>query len=237
MPGPASTHWYHEERGPLKAGAGAGGTEAYSSGVKRFAVPRPQSRRAMLIWSATLIAIVLATGGMIAQRTRREIRSEELEILQGVRKVCKLSTVELSLADYAKKTVPKTIDIPFTKEPTAYLFYSGVVSAGFDVCDGAAEISVNHAKREVHVTLPPPRILSIDVQRFETINEDSGFLNAIEPADRNRWYTEARAALERGARAGGALERADAHARELFAGFVERRGYSLKFASAVDAER
>ncbi len=133
----------------------------------------------MLIWSATLIAIVLATGGMIAQRTRREIRSEELEILQGVRKVCKLSTVELSLADYAKKTVPKTIDLPFTKEPTAYLFYSGVVSAGFDVCDGASEISVNHAKREVHVTLPPPRILSIDVQRFETINEDSGFLNDI----------------------------------------------------------
>ncbi len=192
----------------------------------------------MLIWSATLIAIVLATGGMIAQRARREARSEELEILQGVRKVCKLSTVELSLADYAKKTVPKTIDIPFTKEPTAYLFYSGVVSAGFDVCDGAAEISVNHAKREVHVTLPPPRILSIDVQRFETINEDSGFLNAIEPADRNRWYAEARAALERGALAAGALERADAHARELFAGFVERWGYSLSYASsAADSER
>lgn len=191
----------------------------------------------MLIWSATLIALILATGGMIAQRTRREIRSQELEILQGVRKVCKLSTVELSLADYARKTVPKTIDLPFTKEPTAYLFYAGVVAAGFDVCDGAAEISVNHAKREVHVTLPPPRILSIDIQRFETINEDSGFLNAIEPADRNHWYTEARAALERGALSAGALERADAHARELFAGFVERRGYTLKYATAADTGR
>jgi hypothetical protein len=191
----------------------------------------------MLIWSASLIAIVLATGGMIAQRTRREIRSEELEILQSVRKVCKLSTVELSLADYAKKTVPKTVDLPFTKEPTAYLFYSGVVSAGFDVCDKASEITVNHAKREVSVTLPPPRILSIDVLRFETINEDSGFLNAIEPTDRNRWYAEARAALERGALAAGALERADAHARELFGGFIERRGYALKYAAAADTAR
>ena len=80
----------------------------------------------MLIWMHHARSrSILATGGMIAQRTRREIRSEELEILQGVRKVCKLSTVELSLADYAKKTVPKTIDLPFTKEPTAYLFYSG----------------------------------------------------------------------------------------------------------------
>src|SRR4029077_3945767 len=162
--------------------------EAYSCGVRPFAVPRPRSRRAMLIWSATLIAIVLATGGMIAQRTRREVRSEELEILQGVRKVCKLSTVELTLADYAKKTVPKTIDLPFTEEPTASLFYSGVVAAGFDVCDGAATIAVNHAKREVRVALPAPRILSIDVLRFETINEETGFLNAISPADRNHWY-------------------------------------------------
>ena len=101
----------------------------------------------MVIGCTTLIAATLATGIMIAQRTRREIRSEELEILQGVRKVCKLSTLEMSLADYAKKTVPKTIDLPFTKEPTAYLFYSGTVSAGFDVCDGAAN-GILHAGLE-----------------------------------------------------------------------------------------
>ena len=49
------------------------------------------------------------------------------------------------------------------------------------------------------MVLPPARILSVDVLRFETINEDSGFLNEIAPADRNRWYAEARAALEHGA--------------------------------------
>ncbi|HXU65147.1 MAG TPA: hypothetical protein VN962_25785, partial [Polyangia bacterium] len=96
----------------------------------------------MTIGTVTLITIIMITGFIIARRTRREIRSEEAQILQGVRKVCKLSTVELSLADYAKKTVPKTVDLPFTKEPTAYLFYSGVVSAGFDVCDGPSEISI-----------------------------------------------------------------------------------------------
>jgi hypothetical protein len=202
------------------------------TGVRHLSVPAPGSRRAKLIWSASLIAVMLVTGLMVAQRTRRQIHSEELEILQGVRKVCKLSTVELTLADYAKKTVPKTIDLPFTKEPVAYLFYSGIVSAGFDVCEGPAEINVNHATRVVRISLPPARILSIDILRFETVNEESGFLNAIEPADRNHWYTEARAALERGALAGGALERAQAHARELFAGFVERHGYTLAFGVA-----
>ncbi len=194
----------------------------------------PRSRRAMTIGTVTLITIIMITGFMIGRRTRREIRAEEAQILQGMRKVCKLSTVELTLADYAKKSVPKTVDLPFTKEPTAYLFYSGVVSAGFDVCDGPTEIAVNHAKREVHVTLPPPHILSVDVLRFETINEESGFLNAIEPSDRNHWFIEARAALEKGALKAGALERAQSHAHELFASFVEPRGYTLQFTVAGD---
>jgi len=186
----------------------------------------------MTIGTIILIALIMITGVIIGRRTRREIRAEEWQILQGVRKVCKLSTVELSMADYAKKTVPKTLDLPFTKEPTAYLFYSGVVSAGFDVCDGPSLIDVSHAKREVRVRLPPPRILSVDVLRFETINEESGFLNAISPNDRNRWFTEARASLEKAADAAGALQKAQAHARDLFASFVEPRGYTLQLTVA-----
>jgi hypothetical protein len=182
----------------------------------------------MTIGTVTLIVIIMITGVIIGRRTRRELRSEETQIVQGIRKVCKLSTVELSLADYAKKTVPKTIDLPFTEEPTAYLFYSGVVSAGFDVCDGPSQVEVSHAKRQVLVRLPPPRILSVDVLRFETINEESGFLNAISPKDRNRWFTEARASLEKAANAAGALQKAQEHAHDLLASFVEPRGYTLQ---------
>jgi len=174
-----------------------------------------------------LILMIFLTGGLVAYRGRREARAEELQILTGVRRVCKLATVEVSLADYAKKTVPKSVDLPFTKEPEAYLFYAGIVSAGFDICDAPAGIVVNHAERQVRITLPPPRILSIDIVRFETINESSGFLNAISPEDRNRWYGEARTALERGALAQGALDRAQIHAEELFEAFVARHGYTL----------
>ena len=103
------------------------------------------------------------TGALVAYRARREAHAEEVQILQGVRRVCKLATVEMSLADYAKKTVPKSVDLPFTKEPEAFLFYAGIVSAGFDICDAPAGIVVNHAERQVRITLPPPRILSIDI--------------------------------------------------------------------------
>ena len=181
----------------------------------------------MTVWYVALILMIFLTGGLVAYRGRREARAEELQIVTGVRRVCKLATVEVSLADYAKKTVPKSVDLPFTKEPEAYLFYAGIVSAGFDICDAPAGIVVNHAERQVRITLPPPRILSIDIVRFETINESSGFLNAISPEDRNRWYGEARTALERGALAQGALDRAQIHAEELFEAFVARHGYTL----------
>jgi hypothetical protein len=185
----------------------------------------------MVVGYVALIVTIFGTGALVAWRARREAHAEELQIVQGVRRVCKLATVEISLADYARKTVPKAVDLPFTKEPEAYLFYAGIVSAGFDICDAPAGIAVNHAERQVRITLPPPRILSIDIQRFETINENSGFLNAIAPEDRNRWYAEARSALEHGALAQGALDRAQIHAEELFEAFVARHGYTLVIGS------
>lgn len=188
-----------------------------------------RSPRAMLVGVAVIVAVIFLAGFLGARRARQEARAEELLIVQGIRRVCKLATVEVTLADYARKSVPKTVDLPFTKAPLAYLFYSGVVSAGFDVCDSAAGIALDHRLRQVRITLPEPKILSIDIQRFETINEESGFLNTIGPTDRNRWYAEARAALENGALAQGALDKAAKHAAELFAGLVERHGYTVVF--------
>jgi hypothetical protein len=207
-----------------------GGTSSILAVVKPVAV-KPRSRRPMVVGYVALIVTIFGTGALVAYRARREAHAEEIQILQGVRRVCKLATVEVSLADYAKKTVPKAVDLPFTKQPEAFLFYAGIVSAGFDICDAPAGIVVDHAERQVRITLPPPHILSIDIQRFETINETSGFLNAIAPEDRNRWYAEARAALERGALDQGALDRAQIHAEELFEAFVARHGYTLVIGS------
>jgi hypothetical protein len=192
----------------------------------------PPSRvRRFVAVAAALGAIALAVL-VLAQRARRRAREEELVIVEGVRKVCKLSTIEVALADYARRTVPKTIDLPFTAEPEAFLFYSGVVSAGFDVCDEPTRLEVDQATRVVRVALPPARILSLDIKRFETINERSGFLNAISPDDRNGWYQDARAGLTRAALAQGVLGKAETHARELLGDLVARWGYRLDLSVA-----
>src|SRR5262249_1993900 len=138
------------------------------------------------------------------------------------------STIEVALADYARRTVPKTIDLPFTHEPEAFLFYSGVVSAGFDVCDEPTHLDVDHTARVVRIALPAAPVLSLDIRRFDTINERSGFVNAISTSDRNRWYQDARESLTSAAEAQGVIPKAEAHARELLGDFVGRWGYKLE---------
>jgi hypothetical protein len=176
--------------------------------------------------------LILAALGVIAvvqvQRARREAQKEDLVIVEGVRKICKLATIEVTLADYARRTVPKMIDLPFTTDPEAFLFYSGVVTAGFDVCDEPTRLDVDHTAHVVRLSLPPPRVLSLDIKRFETINERSGFLNAISPADRNGWYQDARDGLTKAALAQNVLPRAETHARELLGDLVSRWGYRLE---------
>src|SRR5205823_2147252 len=124
--------WSRQRISPfVSRGRDQGGLRVgYAAPVKPDAPAKPRSRRPMVVGYVALIIAIFGTGAMVAYRARREAHAEELQILQGVRRVCKLATVEVSLADYAKKTVPKTLDLPFTKEPEAYLFYAGIVSAG-----------------------------------------------------------------------------------------------------------
>ena len=103
-----------------------------------------------------------------------------------------------------------------------------LVSAGFDVCDQPTRLDVDHRTHVVRLSLPPPRILSLDIKRFETINEHSGFLNAISPADRSGWYQDARDSLTKATLEQGILPRAESHARELLGDLVSRWGYHLE---------
>jgi hypothetical protein len=199
-------------------------------------MPPPSSTQGRwFVWGFVLLVAAAAGAALVSFRARRAARGEELVIVESVHKVCKLATIEVALADYARRTVPKTIDLPFTDEPEAYLFYSGIVSAGFDVCDDPSRLDVDHTARVVHLALPPPRILSLDIKRFETINERSGFLNAIAPADRNGWYQDARDSLTKAALDQGVLPRAESHARELLTDLVSRWGYHLELTVGAGA--
>lgn len=175
---------------------------------------------------ALVAGVAILTLSFLVQH-RRGARERDTQLVQEIRRVCKLATVEVAVADYARRVAPKKIDLPFTREPEAYLFFSGVASAGFDLCDEGVRIELDHSARAAHVSLPPPRLLSMDVRRFEVINERVGWLNDIDPEVRTAWFQEARETLIRAAVSAGLMSRAEQHAREIFSEFLGHWGYSL----------
>jgi hypothetical protein len=112
------------------------------------------------------------------------------------------------------------------------------VAAGFDLDQpGSLQISfaTTPTQRKVLVHLPPPRILYVDAPAPELVVADGSVCNRLEPADYQKLHNEARAAVEREARAQGVLKQAEAHARELVQAVARPLGYEVEVTSGGSA--
>lgn len=185
-------------------------------------------RRLLLGLLAAVLAVlaVFATGYLIGRwRTRREAVSSA-PVVQAVRRIARLATVEMEIADVVRyeevKTVLVFIDIP----KNATLRLRGKVTGGFDLGHGF-DVEADASRRRIVVRLPAPQILSVD-DRLEWFDERSGWLNPITPADRTRWTQWARAALSRAAKDAGLYEKSTAHARDLFTDAAAAFGWTAE---------
>jgi hypothetical protein len=172
-------------------------------------------RRLLLGFLAAAAAVlaVFAAGYLIGRwRTRREGVSAA-PVVQAVRRIARLATVEMEIADVVRYEEVRTV-LVFDIPKNATLRLRGKVTGGFDLGHGF-DVTADAARNRIVVRLPAPQILSVD-DRLEWFDERSGWLNPITPADRTRWTSWARAALSRAAKDAGLNEKSAAHARDLF---------------------
>lgn len=166
----------------------------------------------LLAASAAVLAL-FAAGYLLGRwRTRREAVSSA-PVVQAVRRIARLATLEMEIADIVRYEEVKTI-LVFDIPKNATLRLRGKVTGGFDLAHGF-DVEADAARHRILVRLPAPQILSVD-DRLEWFDERSGWLNPITPADRTRWTQWARAALSRAAKDAGLYEKSTAHARDLF---------------------
>jgi hypothetical protein len=169
----------------------------------------------LLAASAAVLAVLafFAAGYLVGRwRTRREAVSSA-PVVQAVRRIARLATVEMEIADVVRYEEVKTV-LVFDIPKNATLRLRGKVTGGFDLEHGF-DVEADAARHRILVRLPAPQILSVD-DRLEWFDERSGWLNPITPADRTRWTQWARAALSRAAKDAGLYEKSTAHARDLF---------------------
>lgn len=167
---------------------------------------------AAFVAGVTLLLAFVA-GLLLGRVTKRPAPSESsAPVVEAVRKIARLATVEMQVADVVKYEEVKTL-VVFDVPKNATLRVRGTVLGGFDLGKGV-DVVAEPSSKLIRVSLPAPEILSVDA-RIEWFDERSGWLNPITPEDRTRWTTWARAALGRAAKDAGLHARASDHAREL----------------------
>jgi Protein of unknown function (DUF4230) len=162
---------------------------------------------------ALLFVAVLAGFRWGRSGSPRAPRIDSAPVVQAIRQIAKLATVQIEVADVVRYEEVRTIAV-FDIPKNATLRLRGTVQGGFDLEHGFV-VEAEEATHTLRVSLPLPQVLSVDA-RVEWFDEKSGWLNPITPGDRTRWTAWSRGALARAAKDAGLAERADDHARKLF---------------------
>jgi Protein of unknown function (DUF4230) len=187
---------------------------------------RGPRRLAILVpWALAALFAGVAVLALIALGRSRAARVDSAPVVETVRRIARLATVEIVIADVVRYEEVRTLlflDIP----KSATLRIRGRVLGGFDL-DRGVVIRADPRRKIVRVTLPRPGIVAIDPQ-IEWFDEKSGWLNPITTEDRNRWMLWARGELGRSARAAGLEEKARQHARELIAAAAAAFGWTAE---------
>ncbi len=183
--------------------------------------------RSLLPW--TLALLLAALSGFLASRlatARRETRrAEAAPVVDAIRRIAHLATVEAQISDVLRFEEIKSFLI-FDFPKTATIRMRGKVIAGFDLASPEFHLQPEPEQHLLRIALPAPRILAID-PRLEWFDEKSGMLNPITPQDRTRWMLWARGQLARAAKDAGIEAQAVEHARELLSGTAEAFGWRV----------
>jgi len=179
-------------------------------------------------WALALF-FAAASAALIVRLTTtvRESRSAEAApVVEAIRKIAHLATVEAQITDVLRFEEVRTLLI-FDFPKTATIRMRGKAIAGFDLASPDFHVRPDSERRILAVSLPPPRILAID-PRLEWFDETSGLFNPITPQDRTRWMLWARGQLARAAKNSGIEARAIEHAQELLSTAGAALGWTVR---------
>lgn len=147
-------------------------------------------------------------------------------VVQQLRDVATLVSTEMTLRDVVVYEQTR-----FTATKRALIVVTGRVLAGIDLDStgggAGAGVRIDHEARRITVTLPPARVVSVDVVNVRTYDESAGLLNPWRPADRDAIQRQVRTQLATAAEESGILAHADRSAEQVLRTLLARDGYAV----------
>lgn len=189
-----------------------------------------------------LIGLLLAfgLGGYLTWQFTKPAERVEISqatvLLERVRKVCKLVTVEGDITETYKGGDIKsfTFYLPFPTtlpaEKQAIINVKGTVMVGYDLSQ--LTIEMDEEKRVMRIgNIPEPTVLSVD-HEISYYNLEESWFNAFEAKDFTRLNKEAKQKLRESAEEGKLIEEARSQGMQLFdiiAFMAEASGWEVEF--------
>ncbi|MGZ8379241.1 MAG: DUF4230 domain-containing protein [Gemmatirosa sp.] len=191
-----------------------------------------------LIWGAVVIALLTAAavGVAIVRRaasaaarvaTPAPPRITHQVVVERLQAVAQLVASQMTLRDVVVYEQTR-----FTATKRALLVVTGRVSAGLDL-ERDTEVAIDSTARRIVLTLPPARILAIEVLDVTTYDERAGLINPFRPEDRDAIQRQVRVRLEDAARRSGILAHADESAARMLQTLLGRDGYTVEIRRPV----
>lgn len=142
-------------------------------------------------------------------------------VVQQLQDVAKLVSTEMTLRDVVVYDASR---YGFTKR--ALLVVTGKVSAGIDLRTGT-DVQIDDAAHRITITLPPARLLSVEVLDVRTYDERAGLFNPFQPEDRDAIQRQVRHQLYTAGEESGLLIHADSSAARVLKDLFSRDGYTV----------
>lgn len=179
---------------------------------------------------AAVLVLVVATGAGIVRRAAGFTLLPKPEpphvthdlVVQQLQDVAKLVSTEMTIRDVVVYDASR---YGFTKR--ALLVVTGKVGAGIDL-GPAAKVSIDDAARRISITLPPARIMSVEVLDVRTYDEHAGLFNPFRPEDRDAIQRQIRHQLYTAGAQSGLLAHADSSAARMLQQLLARDGYTVE---------
>jgi hypothetical protein len=180
----------------------------------------------ILLFIGALLLIGTAVRQLLPLARRALPGDAQTTVTQGVvveqmRAVAKLVTSETTVRDVV---VYQNRRLGSTKR--SLVVVTGTIMAGIDL-DTGTQVDIDHGAREVHIVLPPAKVIGVEVKQLRTYDERSGLWNPFRPEDRDTIYQLARDQLVGAAGELGVTAHAQESARRLLGALIHADGYAV----------
>jgi hypothetical protein len=142
-------------------------------------------------------------------------------VVEKVQAVAKLVSSETTVRDVV---VYENVWMGSTKR--SLVVVTGKVLAGIDLQNGAA-VSIDSVAKRITVTLPPAKVLGVEITNLRTYDERAGLWNPFRPEDRDAIHRQVRAQLERAGSELGVVEHANRSAKAMLESLLAADGYTV----------